>query len=181
MRSKRHPMDFTAFSGAYASYDLPEIVAEIEELENCPDDDPDKERRKKFIKILVKAILSYHVIPKGIDIETLTYNTTYATNLVIPDDALDKEALRVRVSTRLLPPSVRINFFSTVVKPNIGTKNGIIHVVNHPLLPPPSIFQEIFLAPRIFGAVVSHHHIRSLFFSSNSFRTDIWTSTYWPN
>jgi hypothetical protein len=149
--------DPAALLEAYSSYDLPEVIAEIEELESRLTSDPgkDKERRRQFIRLLVKAILYYHVIPNAVDIESLTHNTTYATNLIVPDDALDKEALRVRVSTKVLPPSVQINFFSTVVKPNIGTKNGVIHVINHPLFPPPSIFQEIFLIPRIFGPVVS--------------------------
>lgn len=139
----------------YSSYDLPKIMAEIEELETCLSDSPDKGRRRKIIRILVKAIMFYNVIPKEIALELLTHNTTYATKLVVPDDALDKEALRIRVSAKVLPPSLQINFFSKVVKSNIGTKNGVIHVVNHPVLPPPSIFQEIFLTPRIFGAVVS--------------------------
>lgn len=161
-RRKRHPSNLTAFSldnstvfEAYSSYKLPEIVAEIEELESYIRDDPDKEPRKKFIRILVKAILSYHVIPKRMDVVSLTHNTTYPTSLVIPDNALDQQALRVRVLPKLIPPSVHINFYSKVIKPNIGTENGIIHVLNQPLLPPPSIFQELFLAPRIFGAVAS--------------------------
>lgn len=163
-RRKHHPGkidalsldDPTAVLETYSSYDLPDIMAEIEELESCLNYGPDEERRKKFIRILVKAILLYNVIPKEIALESLTHNTTYATKLVVPDNALDKEALRVRVSAKVLPPSISINFFSKVVRPNIGAKNGIIHVVNHPVLPPPSIFQELFLAPRIFGAVVSH-------------------------
>jgi hypothetical protein len=182
-RRKHHPGkidalffdDPTAVLETYSSYDLPDIMAEIEELESCLNDGPDKERRKKFIRILVKAILLYNVIPKDIALESLTHNTTYATKLIVPDNALDKEALRVRVSAKVLPPSIAINFFSKVVRPNIGAKNGIIHVVNHPVLPPPSIFQELFLAPRIFGAVVSHPH-KFIFLSSHSFWTDIWSS-----
>jgi hypothetical protein len=161
--------DPTALFEAYSSYDLSEIVAEIEELEHTLMDNPDQERRKKFIRILVKAILHYHIIPKGTDVVSLTHNTTYATNLVLSDNALDKQALRVRVSTKLIPPSIQINFFSTVVRPNIGAKNGIIHVINHALLPPPSVFQELFLMPRIFGAVVSHQHTSLVFYNSQFF------------
>ena len=184
-RRKHHPVKIDALSlqvdnpavvlETYSSYNLPDILAEIEELENCFNDGPDDERRKKFIRILVKAILLYNVIPNEIALESLAHNTTYATKLIIPDNALDKEALRVRVSAKILPPSIAINFFSKVVRPNIGAKNGIIHVVNHPVLPPPSIFQELFLAPRIFGAVVSRLH-KLISQSSHSFWTDIWTS-----
>jgi uncharacterized surface protein with fasciclin (FAS1) repeats len=135
------------------TYDLSEILSEIEELQ--VDDDPDKERRKKIIKILVRAILAYHVLPQGLDASQLTRNTTYATNLTIPDGALDKEALRIRVTTSKVFPAIKINLLATVVKSDIGAANGIIHVVNHPLLPPPSIFQELFLIPEFFGTVTS--------------------------
>lgn len=144
-------------SDVYSSLDLSEIISGIEELEASlvDDDDPDKERRKKFIRILVRAILAYHILPHGLDGRQLIQNTTYATNLTIPDGALDKEPLRIRVGASKLLPAIKINFLVTVVKPDIGAKNGIIHVINHPLLPPPSIFREIFLFPNHFGSVVS--------------------------
>lgn len=31
---------------------------------------------------------------------------------------------------------------------------GVIHVISHPLLPPPSIFQELFMAPQVFSTLV---------------------------
>lgn len=31
---------------------------------------------------------------------------------------------------------------------------GVIHVVNHPLLPPPSVFQELYLVPHHFSVLV---------------------------
>jgi hypothetical protein len=172
--------DLSVLLETYSHYDLPEIMAEAEDLDGFFDPSKDKERRKALIKMLVKAILFYHVVPKGTDIDSLTHNTTYATNLIVPDYALDHEALRVRVSTKIIPPSVQINFFSTVVKANIGAKNGVIHVINHPLFPPPSIFQELFLVPRIFGAVVSRYQT-ILFFSSYKFWADIRSSANWSD
>lgn len=68
---------------------------------------------------------------------------------------MDREALRIRVATSKLLPAIKINFLATIIKSDIGATNGIIHVVNHPLLPPPSIFQELFFFPRFFGAVTS--------------------------
>lgn len=145
--------DSAATPEKFSSLKLADLIDAIDQVE-AEDDDEDKERRKKFIRILVRAVLSYHIIPQSIDATQLVQNTTYPTNLTIPDSALDKESLRIRVSTKLLPPSVRINFFSTVIKPDVKAKNGVIHVINHPLLPPPSIFQELFLVSRAFGTLV---------------------------
>jgi len=33
--------------------------------------------------------------------------------------------------------------------------SGFIHVVNHPLLPPPSVFQELYMAPLFFSTLVN--------------------------
>lgn len=165
-------------SDIYSSFDLSEIFSEIEEFEaSLVDDenDPDKERRKKFIRILVRAILAYHILPQGLDAPQLARNTTYATNLTVPDGALDKEPLRIRVASSKLFPVIKINVLATVIKPDIGAKNGIIHVINHPLLPPPSIFQELFLFPPYFGGVVSLTIIHSRIYFKLC--TDISTST----
>lgn len=145
--------DSAALLDAYASFDLADFVAEVEDIEASYGDD--KDHRKKFIEVIVRAILAYHILPQGFELDQLTQNTTFATNLTIPDGALDQEPLRIRVGVKAIPPSVNINLFSTVVKPDLRTKNGVIHVINRPLLPPPSIFQGLFLAPGTFGAVVS--------------------------
>lgn len=136
---------------------LVDLIDAIDQVE-AQDDDEDNERRKRLLRIIVRAILSYHIIPQSIDSTQLAQNTTYSTNLTIPDNALDNESLRIRVSTQLLPPSIKINFLSTLIKSDVKVKNGIIHVINHPLLPPPSIFQELFLFPRAFGTLVRLFH-----------------------
>jgi len=46
---------------------------------------------------------------------------------------------------------LRINTFVEVTKRDIQAQNGVIHQINHPLLPPPSIFQETFLLPEVFS------------------------------
>ena len=32
---------------------------------------------------------------------------------------------------------------------------GVIHIVDHPVIPPPSIFQELFMFPHFFSTFVS--------------------------
>jgi hypothetical protein len=48
-----------------------------------------------------------------------------------------------------------VNFLTKVVRADVKAKNGIIHVINHPLLPPPTVFQELFLIPDVFSFVTS--------------------------
>jgi hypothetical protein len=150
------------------------VLAANDQLDALPlMDDKKKERRKKFLKRLVQAILAYEALPEAVDSHSLGDNTTYATKLVIPG-VLEGQPLRVRVAQRLLPPSTTINFFSKVVHPDVKATNGenisspstlatdfsfirsvgIIHVVNRPVLPPLSAFQTLFLLPGQFSIFV---------------------------
>ncbi|KAF7971644.1 hypothetical protein HWV62_20684 [Athelia sp. TMB] len=137
-----------------ASVDLASAAAEIDALSTF-DDHEEKERRKKFLALIVRALLQYHILPVRTSLPALLANTTHATALTIPDLALDGEALRVRVGTHLLPPSVNVNFLSRVVGHEVGARNGVVHVLSHPLLPPPSVFQTLFLVPKAFGTLTS--------------------------
>ncbi|KAF9567646.1 FAS1 domain-containing protein [Agrocybe pediades] len=118
------------------------------------DDDDKKERRKKILKIIIRALLQYHIVPEAYDIKELGHNTTYPTKLAIPG-ALDGKPLRLRVAQSLIPQAYFINFFIRVVHSDLKADNGYIHIVNHPLLPPPSAFQELYMAPRFFSTLTS--------------------------
>lgn len=83
----------------------------------------ERERRKKMLKLLIRAVLSYEVLPGAIDVYSLGNNITYATKLTIPG-FLYGQPLRVRVKQKLLPPSTNINFYSKVVYPNVQASNG---------------------------------------------------------
>lgn len=111
--------------------DLVDLVPVLEDLDNSDlsqaatddDDRDDKEKRKKIFKIILRAILSYHILPDGYDIAELTKNATYPTKLQI-HDVLDGEPLRLRVSRNVLPPSVHINFYARVLHPDVKASNG---------------------------------------------------------
>ncbi|KXN90455.1 Stabilin-2 [Leucoagaricus sp. SymC.cos] len=117
-------------------------------------DDDKRERRKKFLKRLIQASLAYEALPDAVDSFSLGDNTTYASKLAIPG-VLDGQPLRVRVEQRLLPPSTTINFYSKVVYSDVKATNGIIHVVNRPILPSLSGFQTLFLLPSQFSILTS--------------------------
>jgi len=133
-------------------------------------DDKDKERRIRFFKHLVQAILAYEAVPEAIDSFSLGDHQTYPTKLAIPG-VLEGQPLRLRVEQKLFPPSTSVNFVSKVVYPDVKASNGmsyslaifkassydsgIIHVVNAPVLPPLAGFQTIFLLPGKFSILVS--------------------------
>lgn len=88
------------------------------------DDDEDKDKCKRVLKLILKAILQYHIIPdQPYDVAQLARNTTYPTNLVVPG-ALDGKPLRLRVSRNILPPSTSINFYTKIRRPDVKATNG---------------------------------------------------------
>ncbi|EAU88426.1 fasciclin domain family protein [Coprinopsis cinerea okayama7 len=125
------------------------------------DDDDKKERRKRIFRHIVKAILNYHILPLGAyDIDTLVHNTTYPTNFHVPK-LFGGHGQRVTVSQHVkekkkkTKTSTFINLYAKVTAQDIKADNGYIHVINHPLLPPPAIFQELFLAQHHFSTFTS--------------------------
>jgi hypothetical protein len=134
---------------------LADMLDEVDSLDAWDEDDDKKERRRKIIKLIVGAVLSYHVIPQPFDAISLGQNSTHATNLTLPEGSLDGEPLRVRVGRAPFSPALSINLFSRVVGPEILTSNGIIHVISLPLLPPPAVFTGQFGVPSVFSIAVS--------------------------
>ncbi|KAF9228607.1 FAS1 domain-containing protein [Gyrodon lividus] len=132
------------------AHELGGLVLQAEELDS-ESDSRDKEKRKETIGRIVRGILAYHILPEKYEAADLVQNSTYATNLTLKDGSMDYQPLRLSVSRASVPPRLRINTFVEVTKKDIEAKNGVIHQINHPLLPPPSVFQETFLVPEVFS------------------------------
>lgn len=81
------------------------------------------------VKRLITAVLSYHIIQQGLDVAALTKNTTYPTRLSHVFGALNDESIRVRFGSGL--PFARVNFYSQVIKPDIGATNGRLSPFPH--------------------------------------------------
>ncbi|KIM49039.1 hypothetical protein M413DRAFT_59534 [Hebeloma cylindrosporum] len=127
----------------------------LDEIRLSHSDIPDHERRKKILKTILRSILNYHIIPAtAYDVAGLGRNTTYPTGLKI-SGTYGGQPLRLRVSQNAIPPSTHINIVSSIVRPNIEATNGIIHEVDHPLLPPLSVFQELYMTPHFFSILTS--------------------------
>ncbi len=113
-----------AFSALNQKCHWDDIMYATEELDTSFwFEDKERERRKNLLKLLIRAVLAYEVLPGVVDVVALGENITYATKLTIPG-VLDGQPLRIRVEQRLLPPSTNINFYSKVVYPDVKASNG---------------------------------------------------------
>ncbi|GJN74792.1 fasciclin domain-containing protein [Purpureocillium lilacinum] len=106
------------------------------------DEKPDKETVEKILRYHIglgeysaKRILTTHTLPTTLD-----------------ESWLGDEPQRLRTSIGL--HGVSINFYSKVVAANIEAKNGIIHAVNHILIPPPMAGRIITLFPGQFSTLL---------------------------
>lgn len=149
-----------------------------------PDHPGDPEKRKKIIKFILHVILSYHVIDGEYDIEKLGAHNTVPSHLKF-HHVLDNQPIRLRVESTLIPPVTWVNFFSRIFLPVSATngeayiilksprlivnETGYVHLVSHPIIPPPSVFQELYMVPEYFSTLVRRYVLypRKLFFANN--------------
>lgn len=112
-----------------STYTLEDAISTLEHVQSCAfsASGDKKDKRKKFLKIILRAILSYHIIPSSNSVGTLALNATHATNFSIPG-VLGGDPQRISIQHRLLPPSTSINLFSRVVHPNVEGTNGKQHL-----------------------------------------------------
>ncbi|KAH9951976.1 FAS1 domain-containing protein [Amylocystis lapponica] len=108
------------------------------------------------IAAIIRRVLLYHILPTNVSSLELARNATHPTSLAL-DGALDGEVLRIGVKSGpgLLKPHLLLNHRVKVVVSDIKALNGVIHVINHPLLPPRSIFEKLFAAPKKFSVLTS--------------------------
>jgi uncharacterized surface protein with fasciclin (FAS1) repeats len=111
------------------------------------DKDKDKKRRKRIFKKIAHAVLKYHILPQAHDAQSLAQNSTMATALKPHDGSADGLARRIHIEKQVVPPALTINFYSRV-KSSSAAGNGQLHELEHPLLPPGSIFDEMFVASK---------------------------------
>ncbi|KAI0822649.1 hypothetical protein BC628DRAFT_654431 [Trametes gibbosa] len=157
-RKHSQELDFSSDAEEFLQDDFLNVLDAAEGLVQLTDG-RNKKDRKAFLKAILKAILTYETLPTALLASELGKNVTFATSLTLPDGSLDGEALRIRVSSSpaLLPHHVGldVNVVSKIVWSDIQTKNGLIHVVNRPIVPAPSIFQIGFIFPDSFSTLTS--------------------------
>ncbi|KAH6918830.1 fasciclin domain family protein [Coprinopsis sp. MPI-PUGE-AT-0042] len=135
------------------SVGLSEAVELIEYIEANPrptsndDDEPSHEKRKEIFRQIVKAILNYHIFGGH---EQRIMVTEHLEK--VEADKKKKKKKKDKMKEELV---TRINLYAKIDEADTKTENGYVHVVNHPLLPPPAIFQEVFLAQHFFSTFTS--------------------------
>lgn len=115
------------------------------------DDDDEHERKRKFLSKVIGYILSYHVVPERLSEWELANHAT------VPS-ALDTSRIKVEPTWNLFPhpyPSLKFNLYARKRGPTILAKNGVIHLVGAPLLPPLSPLNKLFLFPQAFATLTS--------------------------
>jgi uncharacterized surface protein with fasciclin (FAS1) repeats len=142
-------MDFV--EGELDSY--PPILDLYDELDN-KDEKKGEKRRRKILKKIAHAVLQYHILPHDHSALSLAKNSTVATQLHPHDGSSGGMARRIHLQKQLLPPALKVNFYATV-QSSSEAKNGHLHELDHPLLPPPSIFEGMFHASRHVSTTTS--------------------------
>ncbi|PHH84065.1 hypothetical protein CDD83_2554 [Cordyceps sp. RAO-2017] len=104
----------------------------------------------KVGKEFVEHVLRYHIgvgdYPAGRILHTHTLPTA------LDEESLGGEPQRLRTSIGL--GGVELNFYSKVVAANIEASNGIIHAVNHVLVPPFMVGRLLTLFPSRFSTLL---------------------------
>lgn len=113
-----------------------------------PDDDDDE--KKKRIRQFIHASLQYHAVDDVYTARRLLTTHTVPTALKEPMLGGEPQRLRVQLGLR----GLGLNFFTRVVAPNIGASNGIIHAIDHILVPPPFVGRELSLVPSVFSTLL---------------------------
>ncbi|KAK0749393.1 FAS1 domain-containing protein [Schizothecium vesticola] len=98
------------------------------------------------------SLLTYHILPGLYPSHRLRRLTTAPTNLTL--SSLGHHPQRLRLFTLPLPFShTTINFHARITRPNVRASNGLIHILDALLLPPPPITKIFELLPGTFSTL----------------------------
>lgn len=103
---------------------------------------------KKPSKEILEKVLLYHVSDDFYPAGRVLHSYTIPT-LLEPDNLGHKQRLTVRVTLK----GPTINFYSKLVAVNIFGTNGVIHGVDHIIVPPPQVATIIDLLPGEFSTL----------------------------
>lgn len=100
-----------------------------------------------------KSILQYHISPHSLPSSRLQQMGCVPT-LLRPSSMNGDLRLRLRPTTA----GMQLNFDISTIKSDIIARNGVIHIINAVLLPPPSMMRAIDLLPNDFS--IAQHVVR---------------------
>ncbi|OIW22958.1 fasciclin domain-containing protein [Coniochaeta ligniaria NRRL 30616] len=107
---------------------------------------PDKKPSKEF----VEAVVRYHI---GLDVYSgLRILHTQTIPTALNEELLGGEPQRLRTSVGLF--GIKLNFYASLIAKDFKAKNGVIHPINHILVPPPFVGRELSLFPNTFSTLL---------------------------
>ncbi|KAI1764397.1 FAS1 domain-containing protein [Hypoxylon sp. FL1150] len=127
-------------------------------FEKIPHHGKDHKPPKEF----VEKIIEYHILPGLYPAGRVLARHTLPTAL--KEEELGGRPQRIRVSKGFF--SLKLNFYSKIIFPNLFTANGVLHGVDSILVPPPPVERLISLFPSKFSTLelaaektgFNHHH-----------------------
>jgi uncharacterized surface protein with fasciclin (FAS1) repeats len=97
---------------------------------------------------IIEATLKYHMIPGVLETRLFGQNSTIATHLIANDGSFDHARRRIKVGRSALPPwTVTLNNYVKITVGDVHAKNGVIHIIDAPLVLPPDIMDIIYMLP----------------------------------
>jgi len=119
------------------------------------DDDKNRNRNKKIFGQALHEVLMYHMLPYEVKTTTLGTNSTVETALKARDGSFDSKHRRIKVERTVMPPSLTINKYVRVIQNDIEMCNGMLNVVNRPLIPPGSVLDTAHMLPQLVSTFTS--------------------------
>ncbi|WOO83569.1 Transforming growth factor-beta-induced protein ig-h3 [Vanrija pseudolonga] len=107
-------------------------------------------------KNLAHNLLRYHIVPSPAPLSAIARNSTLPTALKPFDGSGAGIARRIHVEHSLVPlrPALRVNWWAKVVSSAPAT-NGYLHTLDQALVPPSSVFEEMFLVSRYLSTTTT--------------------------
>ncbi|KAK9762812.1 hypothetical protein K7432_011098 [Basidiobolus ranarum] len=99
-------------------------------------------------------LITYHTLSDALSSKKIAKSHILGTQLNSPE--LNDKPTPVRIGH--WKGDTYINF-SKVIKTDIHATNGVIHAINHVLIPPPSVFDGLHLIPTGFSTFTSAIHV----------------------
>ncbi|SCV74284.1 BQ2448_6716 [Microbotryum intermedium] len=114
------------------------------------DDGDDHENQRQPFEHIIAYILKYHTLPSELGEWELASSSTVETSL-------NTSRVKVETSFALFPHPYRTIKFNGYAskKLTVKAKNGLIHLIGAPLLPPLSPLNGLFLFPQAFSTLTS--------------------------
>ena len=131
------------------------LESDVSLMSDDDDESDDDKRKKEIFRYIAGQVLKYHGLPKAYTASELAQNSTLATALKADDGSLGGLHRRIRIEKTLVPPTLKLNFYAKVLVQDKKAVNGYFHTLQLPLIPPGSIFEELFLFPDTFSTLTS--------------------------